>query len=86
MILRDLITNEMIKCATSKISELEFTTKEIIKILQEQESKTLDYLQEQSPTHWKSVIGKAISRFAIETNEIEQIMPPSKIQARWKKL
>lgn len=85
MALRDNVTNEMIEMAISEIDKKNFTTLEVIDILMKQEPDTIEYLHDQSPTHWRSVIGKSIKRYADLENKIDKIPPPSKKQANWKK-
>ncbi len=85
MALRDTVTNEMIKKAVIEIAEKNFTTLEVIEILIKQEPDIIEDLKDRSPRNWRSVIGTAISRYAVKTNSINQKLPPSKSQAIWEK-
>ncbi len=85
MALRDIVTNEMIKRAVTEIAEKDFTTLDIIEILKKQEPDAIEELKGCSPRNWRAEIGKAISRYKVETNKIKRKLPLSKKQARWEK-
>ena len=85
MALHDALSNEMIKIAIDEIPGRLFNTLRVVDILVNQESEVIEELQEWSPRNWRAVIGKAIKRYALETNLIDQVSPPQESPARWKK-
>ena len=85
MALYDNVTNEMVKKAVNEISGRLFNTLRVVDILKRHEPDVIEELQGWSPRNWRSVIGKAIKRYAIETSKIDQASPPDESPARWKK-
>ncbi len=85
MALYDNVTNEMVKKAVNEISGRLFNTLKVVDILKRHEPDVIEELQEWSPRNWRSVIGKAIKRYAVETSKIDQASSPDESPARWKK-
>jgi len=85
MALYNNVTNEMVKNAVNEISGKLFNTLKVVDILKKQEPDVIEELQGWSPRNWRSVIGKAIKRYAVETSRIDQASPPDESPARWKK-
>lgn len=82
---RDILTNEMIRSAIAKVVTKSFTTIELIEILEDIEPIIISELKSKILRNWRAEIGKAISRYEVETNKIKKKLPPSKKQARWEK-
>jgi hypothetical protein len=82
---RDILTNEMIRNAVTKVVTNSFTTIELIEILEDIEPIIISKLKSKIRRNWRAEIGKAISRYEVETNKINKKLPPSKKQARWEK-
>ncbi|MFH2037352.1 MAG: hypothetical protein ABIJ45_13180 [Candidatus Zixiibacteriota bacterium] len=85
MALHDDLTNEMIEKAVNSVPGNLFNTLRIVELLKKQEPVVIEELQEWSPRNWRAVIGKAVKRYAVETNKIDQASPPTESPARWKK-
>ena len=63
-----------------------FTTITAVRILESNYPDIYNVMKINSPRNFQSVIGKAIKRFSIETNNIKQISPADESPARWEKL
>jgi hypothetical protein len=85
MAIMDTITNQMIEKAINTISGKTFNTLHVLEILIDQENKAVGEVRIWSSRNWRALIGKAIKRYAVETNKIDQISPPDESPARWKK-
>jgi len=62
-----------------------FTTLKIVSILEKDYRHIFEKIKGYSPRNHKAIIGKAIKRYATETNKIKQASPPSESPARWEK-
>jgi hypothetical protein len=85
MAITDTITNQMIENAINTISGKTFNTLHVLEILIDQENEAVGEVRIWSSRNWRALIGKAIKRFAVETNKIDQISPASESPARWRK-
>lgn len=85
MAIMDIITNDMVERAVNSIPTKNFNTLHVIEKLIELEFGAVEELKNWSSRNWRSSIGKAIKRFSVETNKIDQISPSDESPARWRK-
>ena len=86
MALHDDIPNSVIEKGINSIQRDAFTTLTIVDYLVKNETQMIDDLKGWSPRNWRSVVGKAIKRYSVETNKIKQVSPADESPARWKKI
>jgi hypothetical protein len=79
------ITNDQLQKCIDAIQASHFTTFKVVRELEIHFPETVKILQSNSITHWRSVIGKAIKRYSVETSKIKQISPADESPARWEK-
>lgn len=85
MALHSILANRALEKAINSIPEKKFTTLQVIDELIKLYPEDIDKIKSYSQRNWRSVIGKAIKRFSIETEEIIQISSPNKSPAIWEK-
>ncbi|HMQ69813.1 MAG TPA: hypothetical protein PKA90_12635 [Ignavibacteria bacterium] len=81
----NVITNDQIQKCIDSIQATHFTTFRVVKELETLFPETVKILKSNSERNWRSVIGKAIKRFSVETGKIKQISPAEESPARWEK-
>ncbi len=86
MALHHEITNQALEKAINSIPAKHFTTLRVISELEKLFPNDVERVKSFSERNWRSVIGKAIKRYSVETNKIKQISPASESPARWEKL
>lgn len=86
MALHDEITNQVLEKCINAIPSKHFTTLRVIDELIKSFPKVVEIVQSRSERNWRSVSGKAVKRFSVETNLIKQISPASETPARWEKM
>ena len=86
MALHDEISNKILETCINSIPSKNFTTLRVITELEKNFTNDVKRVQSYSERNWRSVIGKAIKRFSVETNLIKQISPSSETPARWEKM
>lgn len=86
MALHDEINNHVLETCITAIPSKNFTTLRVISELEKSFPNEVQRVKSYSERNWRSVIGKAIKRFSVETNIITQISPPDESPARWEKL
>lgn len=85
MALHNEITNDQLQTCIDGIPSPNFTTLRVISELEKQFPSDIKAIRSYSERNWRAVIGKAIKRFAVETNRIKQVSPPEESPARWEK-
>jgi hypothetical protein len=86
MALHDEISNQVLEKCINAIPSKYFTTLRVIDELIKSFPEVVERVRSYSERNWRSVIGKAIKRFSVETNLIKQISPASESPARWEKM
>ncbi len=86
MAISDDISNQVIENAINQISRNGFTTFHLIDELEKTEPELMEDIRSWSVRNWRSIVGKAIKRYSIETSKITQVSPPNETPARWKKV
>ena len=86
MALHDEISNEILEKCINIIPSKNFTTLRVISELEKGFINDVNRVKSYSERNWRSVIGKAIKRFSVETNLIKQISPSNETPARWEKM
>jgi hypothetical protein len=82
----DAINNSMLQTIINSIPSKHFTTLSVVSALEINYKNKVEELKGYSPRNYRSVIGKAVKRFSVETNKIKQISPPDESPARWEKV
>ncbi len=85
MAISDDISNQVIENAINQLGRNSFNTLHLIEVLESQESELIKDIKSWSERNWRSVVGKAIKRYSVQTNKISQISPPTESPARWKR-
>ncbi|GAB1350043.1 hypothetical protein MASR1M107_22580 [Ignavibacteriales bacterium] len=85
MAIMDIITDEMVERAVNSIPTKNFNTLHFIEKLIELEFEAVDEVKNWSSRNWRGLIGKALKRYSVETNKIDQISPSDESPARWRK-
>jgi len=86
MALHDEISNQILEKCINAIPSKNFTTLRVIDELIKSFPNDVSRVKSYSERNWRSIIGKAIKRFSVETNLIKQISPGSETPARWEKM
>lgn len=86
MAIHDDISNSVIEKAIASVQGNAFTTFTIVSFLEKNEAVLVDDLKGWSPRNWKSVVGKKLKKYSVETNKIKQVSPANESPARWKKI
>jgi cytidylate kinase len=86
MAIHDDISNSVIEKAIEKLGRDSFTTFHLIDIFEIHEKDLVIDIQGWSERNWRSIFGKAIKRYSVQTNKIRQVSPPNETPARWKKV
>lgn len=86
MALHDEISNQILGKCINAIPSKNFTTLRVIDELIKSFPNDAERIKSYSERNWRSVIGKAIKRFSVETNLIKQISPASESPARSEKM
>jgi len=82
----NVLDNNTIRQIVNSINGKHFTTITVVNILNSNFRGIYDEMKRNSPRNFQAVIGKAVKRYSIETNEIKQISPSDESPARWEKL
>lgn len=85
MALHNEIPNSQLQVCIDAIPSSHFTTFRVIAELENRFPAEVASLKAYSERNWRSVIGKAIKRYSVETNRIEQVSPSTESPARWEK-
>lgn len=83
MALHENITDEILEHAANSIGGKYFNTLQIVDLLIKQQPLIIEELRQWSPRNWRSVIGRAIKRYAVSTGSLRQASPPTESPARW---
>lgn len=75
----------MVEKAVNNIPGRTFNTLHVIEQLIVLENEAVGEVKSYSSKNWRGLIGKAVKRFAVQTNKIEQISPSDESPARWRK-
>jgi len=86
MALHHEITNQQLEKCINSILSKHFTTLRVVDELLKIFPNDVERVKSYSERNWRSVIGKAIKRFSVETNLIKQISHSSESPARWEKM
>lgn len=86
MAISDDISNNVIENAINQLGRNSFNTFHLIEVLETHENELITDIKSWSVRNWRSIIGKAIKRYSVQTNKISQISPPNETPARWKKV
>jgi len=86
MAIKDEISNQILQNCINSIPSKNFTTLRVIDELLKNFPNDVERVRSYSERNWRAVIGTAIKRFAVETNQIKQISPASESPARWEKM
>lgn len=86
MAISDDISNQVIENAINRLGRNSFNTFHLIEELEKQEVELISDIKSWSERNWRSIIGKAIKRYSVQTNKINQVSPASETPARWKKV
>lgn len=86
MALKDEISNQVLQSCINSITSKHFTTLRVIDELVKSFPDDVERIQSFSQRNWRAVIGTAIKRYSIETNQIKQISLASESPARWEKI
>ena len=85
MALHNEISNQILDECIKAIPSNNFTTIRVISELEKRFSSDVAKVRSYSERNWRSVIGKAIKRYSVETNKIKQISLRDESPARWEK-
>lgn len=85
MAIYDEVPNSSIQKCVESIPTKHFTTLRVITELERQFPDQVSVVQSYSTRNWRALIGKALKRFAVETNKVKQVSPPDESPARWEK-
>ena len=85
MAISDDISNQVIENAINQLGRNSFNTLHLIEVLEKHESELIKDIKSWSERNWRSVVGKAIKRYSVQTNKISQISPTTESPARWKR-
>jgi hypothetical protein len=86
MAMHDEITNLMLENCINAIPSKNFTTLRVISELEKKYPIDVNRVKSYSERNWRAVIGKAIKRFSVETNNIRQVSSVEESPARWEKM
>ncbi len=84
--MHDEITNLMLENCINAIPSKNFTTLRVISELEKKYPIDVNRVKSYSERNWRAVIGKAIKRFSVETNNIRQVSSVEESPARWEKM
>jgi hypothetical protein len=85
MAIHNDIPNSVIEEALSSFERDAFTTLTVVDYLEKNHNSLVEDLKGWSPRNWRSVVGKKLKVYSLETNKIKQVSPSSESPARWKK-
>lgn len=79
-----ILTNELLYDAITKIRKEKFSTYDLAQVLEVYYPVAFNELKTISNNRYISIIGKALIRYSISTNNIRRISPPSSSPTIWR--